>query len=371
MSTEPNINDGFDEEAFRVEADTPRVIVCSDNAETREVAAILSSSVDLDCVAFDGVATIRQQLVEHGGEVLVLSADRAEESLAQDLKRLRPHLSIVMVSADTTVEQVTRAMRTGAVDFIAGEFEPKDIQARISRAAKRTIELRSRDQRNRRLGEIARRIEEVTEDSALESIPEAKSDHDVDSNLVDRVSMQTEFRTLLRQELDVEDLLRTALEYLLAKTGPTNAAVFLAGGDGRFGLGAYVNYEYARRLVEPLLQRLCDEVCPRIAEETELLRFDDASEFVADCELGSEVDTDLDVVAIPCHHEGECLAVMYFFRRMDAAFSDETADLLNDLRGMLAEQIAILIRIHNRMESDWPEEPSDADGESDWDDLAA
>ena len=62
---------------------------------------------------------------------------------------------------------------------------------------------------------------------------------------------------------------------------------------------------------------------------------------------------------------------MYFFRRMDDAFSDETADLLNDLRGMLAEQIAMLIRIHNRMESDWPEEPSDADEGSDWDDLAA
>lgn len=369
MSTEPNINDSFDESTSHPEAETPRVIVCGETAETREVAAILSSSVDLDCVVFDGVSTLRHQLVEHGGEVLVLAADRVRENFAQDLKRLRPHLSIVVVSSDTTVEEVTRAMRTGAVDFIAGDFEPEDVQARITRAARRTIELRSRDLRNRRLGEIARRIEEVTDGSTTGDVPEVQED--ADATLVDRVSMQSEFRTLLRQELDVEDLLRTALEYLLVKTGPTNAAVFLAGGDGRFGLGAYVNYEYARRSVEPLLQRLCDEVCPRIAEETELLRFDDASEFVADCELGPEVDRDLDVVAIPCHHEGECLAVMYFFRRMDDAFSDETADLLNDLRGMLAEQISTLIRIHNRMESDWPEEPADGEEESDWDDLAA
>ncbi len=369
MSTESNINNGFDGRNDDSTIEMPRVIVCGEDAETQEVAAILENSIDLDCVVFDGVSTLRHQLIEHGGEVLVLSADHADERLAQDLKRLRPHLSIVMVSATTTIEEVTRAMRTGAVDFIAGEIEPSDIQARISRAAARTIELRSRDLRNRRLGEVARRIDEVSGGSPVESAPVAGSDADGDSGLVDRVSMQSEFRTLLRQELDVEDLLRTALEYLLVKTGPTNAAVFLAGGDGQFGLGAYVNYEHSRRSVEPMLQRLCDEVSPRIAEETELLRFEDASEFVSDCDLGSDVDSDLDMVAVPCHHDGECLAVMYFFRRMDDAFSDQTADLLNDLREMLAEQLATLIRVHNRMEADWPEDPADED--SDWDDLAA
>jgi len=372
MSTEPSINDNHDERPEPTESAVPTVIVCGENAETREVAAILSASVDLECVVFEGVSTLRHQLVEHGGEVIVLAADRADEGLAQDLKRLRPHLSIVAVSSDTTIEEVTRAMRTGVVDFIAGDFEPSDVQARIFRAAERTIELRSRDLRNRRLGEIARRIEEVTDGTAVDAIPDVpevlESD---DSTLVDRVSMQSEFRTLLRQELDVEDLLRTALEYILAKTGPTNAAVFLAGGDGRFGLGAYVNYEYSRRLVEPLLQRLCDEVSPRLIDESELLRFEDASEFISDCDLDAEVHVDQDLVAVPCHHEGECLAVVYFFRRSEAGFSDETADLLNDLRQILAEQIATLIRIHNRMEADWPEDPADVDEDADWDDLAA
>ena len=34
-------------------------------------------------------------------------------------------------------------------------------------------------------------------------------------------------------------------------------------------------------------------------------------------------------------------------------------------------RIATLIRVHNRMEADWPEDPADVDEDADWDDLAA
>ena len=183
-----------------------------------------------------------------------------------------------------------------------------------------------------------------------------------------RVAMCSEFRTLLRQELDVEDLLRTALEYLLVKTGPTNAAVYLAGGDGRFGLGAYVNYEHARRTVEPMLQRLGDEASPRLVDEEDILRFDDAGDFIKDCELETPIDGDMEMIAVPCRHDGECLAVMYMFRGGDAAFSDAIGADLDALREILAEQLATLIRIHNRMEDAWPDEPADED---EWDDMAA
>ena len=75
----------------------------------------------------------------------------------------------------------------------------------------------------------------------------------------------------------------------------TNAAVFLAGGDGQYGLGAYVNYEHARRTVEPMLQRLGDEACPRIADETEILKFEDVADFVADCDLDASVESEMEM----------------------------------------------------------------------------
>jgi GAF domain-containing protein len=157
--------------------------------------------------------------------------------------------------------------------------------------------------------------------------------------------MCSEFRTLIRQELDVEDLLRTALEYLLVKTGPTNAAVYLAGGDDSFGLGAYVNCDLPRKSVEPMLRRLCDEACPAVAEHVDVLRFEDAKEFVSDCELGAEVSEDIEMVAVPCHHDGECFAVMFLFRDSEQGFEDETAQVLGALRSILAEQLATLIRV--------------------------
>ena len=41
-----------------------------------------------------------------------------------------------------------------------------------------------------------------------------------------------EFTGLIKQELDIENLLRTTLEYVLGRSGPTNAAVFLPTTSG-------------------------------------------------------------------------------------------------------------------------------------------
>jgi hypothetical protein len=123
--------------------------------------------------------------------------------------------------------------------------------------------------------------------------------------------------------------------------------------------------------MEPMLQRLCDEASPRIANEPEILRFDDAVEFVQDCGLGAEVDPNLEMVAVPCTHEGECLAVLYLFRSAAEPFADSVATVLDDLRVLLAEQLDRLIRVHNRLEQSWPDEANDADEDEGWDDLAA
>ena len=60
---------------------------------------------------------------------------------------------------------------------------------------------------------------------------------------ISHVTAVTEFAAVIRQELDVEELLRTTLEYLLRKLGPTNAAIFLPAAGDEFTLGAYINYD--------------------------------------------------------------------------------------------------------------------------------
>jgi DNA-binding response OmpR family regulator len=343
------------------------------------------------CIVSNDVDEFRGRLLEDRCEVVLVAQEDLDLSLAEDFRRLQPHGSLVVAAPTVDVDGIRRAMQFGATDFLSGPMSAEEVERRIDAAARRSRERVEHEERMHRLRSLSRRLEAETrpvddlekataEEQASagsptdDTAPATPFEGDADQvRKLDEVAMCSEFRTLIRQELDVEDLLRTALEYLLVKTGPTNAAVYLAGGDDSFGLGAYVNCDLPRKSVEPMLRRLCDEACPAVAEHVDVLRFEDAKEFVSDCELGAEVSEDIEMVAVPCHHDGECFAVMFLFRDSEQGFEDETAQVLGALRSILAEQLATLIRVHNRLENGWPDAPADEETDEDlgWDDLAA
>ena len=78
------------------------------------------------------------------------------------------------------------------------------------------------------------------------------------------IALASELNTIFRQELDLESLLRTVLEYTLRKVGSTNAAIFLPSSTGDFTLGAYVNYDCPRDTAETLLDHLADILESRV-----------------------------------------------------------------------------------------------------------
>ena len=173
--------------------------------------------------------------------------------------------------------------------------------------------------------------------------------------------MAAEFRMLLRQELDVEDLLRTALEYLLTKTGATNAAVFLPDATTNFELGAYVNYDCPRETITVLLNHLCRTVCPQMIEESEIVSFDDAAAFAAWAGADAGFLAGCEVIAFSCLHEGKCMAVMVLFRSKDEPFDEALAASINILRAIFAEQVHNVIRVHHRASPSWPKDPLEDD----------
>ena len=360
-----------------------RVLVYASRPETLTLAALLEAAEGTyRCTVVNDDEEFRSRLLAIRCEVILVAPDDVDLELANDIRRLQPHASMVFAAPSVGVEDLTKAMQAGAVDFLNGPLNSEEVEDRISLAAARSIEMVEREERMHRLRTLSRRI-----DAESECLPGAEtpvgdlnpaepltiqpSVAPGDAARLDEVAMCSEFRTLVRQELDVEDLLRTSLEYLLVKTGPTNAAVYLAGGDESFGLGAYVNFDLPRKSVEPMLKRLCDEACPAISEHTDVLRFEDANEFIAECDLGPEISTDIEMVAVPCHFDGECLAVMFLFRSATEPFEEFVAQTMDALREILAEQLATLIRVHNRMENAWPEEAADEEDDLGWDDLAA
>jgi DNA-binding response OmpR family regulator len=308
-----------------------------------------------------------------------LASEAEGPELLRLLQRTSPACKALVLARTVSAATAVQAMRCGAVDVLALPLEPSDFLQRIDSALLKASADRQRDHRLARLKRICRELNlarhEISKqvDSLCDDL--AHVYEDVAEQMND-VAMAAEFRTLLRQELDVEELLRTTLEYLLTKTGPTNAAVFLpdgsalgSGGAGRgghakpaiYGLGAYVNYDCPRETVSAMLDHLGNAVCPQMSEEGEIVRFDDAADFAQWVGGDAECLADCQVIAFSCRHKGDCLGVIVLFRKDTQPFPDKLAGTLETLRDIIAEQLRNVVKVHHRASHEWPDEAEDGD----------
>ncbi|MFN9126798.1 MAG: hypothetical protein ACK5WD_13335 [bacterium] len=285
--------------------------------------------------------------------------------IAAQARRISSSTKLVVTGAAPTVSELLAAMRAGAVDWIDPTDDTGTVLARIRAVADAVNDERRRDERMTRLKGICQKLV-VHHDEFTRQVDELhhglnSAVHDAQER-VDEAEVAGEFRGLLSQELDVEDLLRTALQYLLTKTGPTNAAVYLPGSKpSQFGLGAYVHYDCPRTTAQPLLDRLGEEICERLAHRPDIIRFTDTREFVHAIGMAGAVLEDTELVAWSATHEGECMAVFFLFRNREEPFKDELAALIDVLRPVFGAQMAKLVRIHHRSSFKFPKLQSDGD----------
>ncbi len=329
-------------------------------------AAAGRSGVEVVCAAAGDDA--RTALLAQRYDVVLLTdtgGDGGATGFAQLVNRLAPTSKTVLLSEEFSADAVVEAMRGGVTDYVQLPIDPSNFRSRLMAAVSRSRDERAREERVQRLKGICKKLSEArTEfsDQARALSEDLKQAREGIEERMDEVAMNAEYRTLLRQELDLEELLRIGVEYLLGKTGPTNAAVFLPGSDGEWSLGAYVNYDCQRQVAQPMLDRLAADLCPELCKTDELMRFEDSGEFVESIGLGATNLMDCEVVAWPCLFKEDCLAVFVLFRDRTKGFSDELATVIDSLRGVFAEQIAAVLRIHHRATGGWPIERAD-----DWD----
>lgn len=307
--------------------------------------------------------------------VLVVDGWGGAGAFVQLVGRVAPTTKTMLLAESVSVDSVIDAMRSGIVDCVQMPFEPGEFGTRLLAAVERSRGDRDRETRLARLQGICKRLSRSRarcSEQAKALSEDLRHAKDGFAERLDEVAMTAEYRTLLRQELDLDDLLRVGVEYLVGKTGPTNAAVFLPGGDGSWSLGAYVNCDCPRGVVQPMLDRLAEDLCPELARSDELMRFEDSSEFVRSLELGHEPLEAAEIVAWPCRAGGECLAVFVLYRNRAIGFADGLASVIDALRVVFAEQIATVLRVHHRALGGWPAERADDEGEQDeWDGRAA
>ena len=308
-------------------------------------------------------------LLQTGETDLVLLDTTVESgvlSLISEARERWPWMRFIAFSrrpdADTTIE----AVRNGATDYMHLPGAMDELPIRINRVVSQGRSHRRREQRLQRLMDACETLR-ASKNEMSEQVDVLCSDlASAYRNIKDQMStveMTTEFRTLVGQELDVEDMLRTTLEYILKKVGPTNGVVHLRETEGEYGIGAFVNYEWQDRNIMPSLERLGDMLCGPMQQEDALMKFEDADSFAKQDGVDSSLFEDSEVVSFTCNSGDHCLAIVTLFRNRSTPFTDEMAGMLDALRDILAEQLGRILRVHKRSNREWPTERSD---ESDW-----
>lgn len=315
----------------------------------------------------------QREMNMHTVDVVLLDAALGVEQTLTLLARItsaQPATRTIMFARGTSTTQVLQAVRNGAVDFVDIDTEIERITPRVDEAVGHAQRDRRRELRLERLKRICHELNNVrheVSDQVQSLCDELVTAYQEMAVQIDDVTIATEFRTLLQQELDAEDLLRTALEYLLTKTGPTNLAVFLPDEHQQFNLGAYVNFDCPRDSVSLMLDHLCDAICPQMADEEEIVSFNDARDFSQWIGFEASFLEDSQIVALSCRHEGECLAILVLFRSAREPFTEELAGTLDLLRSIFAQQLSKVIHLHHRAKPAWPDEADD--DEIDFDDF--
>ena len=290
-------------------------------------------------------------------------------ALAGELHEDHPALTTLILSDEPTLEDAVEAMRRGASDLVDALGPTDELGSRIAGAARRAQMRRGREERVRRLRRLCHHLNEARREvsghvgALCNDLVDAYRDL---SGKMDGVSDATELNSLLRQELDIECLLRTLLEHLLAKIGAVNGAIYLPSSSGDYSLGAYVNHDKPKDSAEVLFEHLGDTLAPRLEhradvvhvrsqDELEDLLGEHAGWLEGSCALG-----------VACCHEGECLAVLTLFRDNARGFDEEAVRLVQQTSTLFGAQLARVIAVHHRHlpEEDWgrfdPEEDDDS-----------
>ncbi|QYK47847.1 MAG: hypothetical protein KF838_13780 [Phycisphaeraceae bacterium] len=357
-----------------------RVLVVG-NAETRRSVIERISGLVIRCAGATDAADAGSQLGDQTFDLVLIITGDGWTQVAESVRSSGSDAAIVAVaptSSDASLELAISAMQAGAADLLDAGAPADEIATRMRSALQRARKSQHDRERIERLRKLCKHLNHARQEVSKQVGSLCSDMATAYQELADRmthVATASEFNGLIRQELDLESLLRVALEYVLAKTGPTNAAVFLPATSGEYTLGAYVNYDSPRETAEVLLDHLAGVIAPRFESCTRLVHISRPAELHE--ALGDKATWigDSELIVLPCVHDGECLAVTALFRDRRAPFPDTLMPLLQCVSEQFGRQLARVIHVHHRHlpKHKWgsPGDGGEADNGPDDIDLAA
>lgn len=349
-------NEGADQPAPSAEGNSRAVRVLAITARgsvQRRISSMLHARVE----SLRVVETAKEArgLMSAGSFDLVI----AEQALGSDdgielldeITTMHPAIVGVVLGRPIDSQEAVRVMRSGACDLISMKDKPAEILRRLLKACERADRVRQRDARIDRLKKLCHKLNDARQEVSGQIGGLCNDLVDAYKDLTDQfgeVKMASELESLLRQELEIESLLRTLLEFTLAKVGSTNAAVFLPTNSGDYSLGAYVNYDVPKDSAELMMDQLADTLAPAFEHRNTVALLEGR----ADMErvLGSDAHwlEDSTAMVVGCEEEDECLAVLALFRDRSRGFEQEDVRTLSVIAELFGKQLSRVIHVHHR-----------------------
>lgn len=332
----------------RSEHRTPRVVLVAGSRAGATIRPRLSGAMVHEC---DSVGHAFLAVASGMADVIVIDAS-VNAGAVGTLSREHAGVPVIAVVNNPDAAYLRAWLRAGVRDVVDNS---DDLLARVRDAARARREQAASERRAERKAERLRGLCRSLIHSRNDLVRQvgdlcselATSYRDL-SGKMGRVSMSSELSAILRQELDLEGLLRTTLEYTLRKVGPMNAAVFLPGTTGDYSLGAYVNYDCPRDSAESLLDHLADVAAPAFEDAKGVVVLKNPGEIAS--AIGRDLDWagDCTMIARACRGGDECLAVMVFFRDRRNPYAGDTVSTIDLIAEHFGRQLDRVIRTHNR-----------------------
>ena len=335
-------------EPGRNAAARPRVLVVDDETDLLDVMTdTLGRELNCRLVTAGSVAQARQVLESQQIDLMVTDVhlpDGDGRTLLSMLRLHQPTAEAIVMTGRPDLDGAIEAFREGAGDFLPKPFDADMLFQRVRRALNRSAQAARAERRMERLRTAVKRLNDARKtvskkvDILCNDLISAYGEL---SRQLDLVRVQEGFNRSLREARDLEQLLCHTMDWMLRQFGYSNIAVWLAGDEDEFQLGAYMKYTIPgeSRLTDALRQGLV-----KLAARDGLVHLSGEQLAQRLSPVEQQFLAEQDVLAINCTYLAESLGVVILFRDAKSAFTDEDVATLKAVCPLFATALAGMVR---------------------------
>lgn len=337
----------------------PRVLIVDDETDLIElVTDTVGKRLDCRLVSAKNLAAARKIIENQRIDLLVTDVhlpDGDGKTLLPILQLHQPGAQSIVITGQPDLGGAIDAIREGASDFMPKPFTSSDLIDRVKRALTRAASAVKREKRLVRLRDAVKRLNDARKmvskkvDLLCNDLISAYGEL---SKQLDLVRVQESYKHALSQAHDLEQLLCHTMDWMLRQLGYSNIAVWLAGDEDDFQLGAYMKYTIAGEAA--LTDALRDGMVKLAVKETMV--------HLSGAELNARLTgkekpflKEQDVIAVNCTYLAESLGVVVLFRDAKNPFTEEDASTLKQVCPLFATALAGIVKGHE------PGDSADAD----------